>query len=211
MHTGCASYYARAAYLEGDNTLTRQVGSAVVQTTIRYFYVLWRTKQLTPNGKADPDYWRKSCLWFEVVADSIPWACALDDWEAVRKIAEYPLDEAFPEARKAKGETAWLRALICYLRDEPRANVEAYLAKAENDKAKRPKLLVPVLRALLDKDESAYRRALLAYLEYYRKSEFKLILDKVLALDGTTLYHLGRRLGFTVELPANVADHVIRL
>jgi hypothetical protein len=84
------------------------------------------------------------------------------------------------------------------------------MAKAEADKAKRPKLLCPVLRALIDKDTALFEKSLLAYLTYYRKHEFKLIVDKVVSLEGTTLFHLGRRQGFNVALPENVADHVIQ-
>jgi hypothetical protein len=116
-----------------------------------------------------------------------------------------------PEAAKARGETAWVWALISFLRGEPRKRVEGFIAKAEADKAKRPKLLCPVLRALIENDAAGFEKTLLAYLAYYRKSEFKLDLDKLLALDGTTLYHLGRKQGFKVQLPENVVDHVIHL
>lgn len=36
------------------------------------------------------------------------------------------------------------------------------------------------------------------------------LIDKAIALDGTTLYHLGRKVGLMVELPDNVANHVVR-
>jgi hypothetical protein len=140
---------------------------------------------------------------------SLPWACALGDWEDVRRIAEYPPENRFPEAAKAGGETAWGWALAMFLRGQPRKKVEHFLVKAETEQAKRPKLLCPVLRALLDKDAAQFEEALLAYLAYYRKSEFKRDLDKLLALDGTTLYHLGRRQGFDIPLPENVVHHVI--
>ena len=209
--TGSARRYAQCCYLEGDRKKTREAAKQVVQSLLDYFYGDWRQKQPTPTGQPDPNYWRKKCLWFEVVAEGLPWACALGDWKAVRKIAEYPIDEAFPEAQKARGETAWLRALIYYLRDDPPETVEAFLKKAEDDKAKRPKLLVPVLRALLKNDRAKFEPALLAYLAYYRKSEFKKVLGKVLALDGTMLFHVGLKHGFEVNLPEDVADHVIRL
>ena len=125
-------------------------------------------------------------------------------------MAEYPPEDKLPEASKAKGEAAWGWALVSYLRGDPRKRVDEFMKKAEADKAKRPKLLCPVLRALMDKDEKTFTETLLAYLAYYRKSEFKLDLDKLLAFDGTTLYHLGRKQGFKVHLPENVADHVIR-
>lgn len=62
----------------------------------------------------------------------------------------------------------------------------------------------------MDRDEQSFAGSLLTYLAYYRKSEFKTELDKAIALDGTTLFHLGRKLGFRVVLPEKVANHVVR-
>jgi hypothetical protein len=62
----------------------------------------------------------------------------------------------------------------------------------------------------MEKDEAQFNKTFLAYLAYYRKSEFKLSVDKVMSLAGTTLYHLGRTKGFKVTLPENVADHILR-
>ena len=208
---GIAFCYAMCAYVEGDYKKAVSASELLVSSTLEYFYGDWRRKLAAPSGRVDPDEWRRTCLWFEVVAESLPWAAALGDWKAVRKIAEYPIDEAFPEAWKAKGETAWTRALVCFLRNEPRKNVEAYLMKAEAGNAKRPKLLVPILKAMLDNEEGSFENAFYQYLEFYRKREFKVELDKLVSLEGTTLYHIGRNRGFEIDLPANTADHIIRL
>jgi hypothetical protein len=115
-----------------------------------------------------------------------------------------------PEAEKARGETAWAWALVTSLRNQPRARVETFLFRAETHQAKRPKLLCPVLRALLDNEPTEFQNRLSIYLSYYRKREFKLEFDKVLALDGSTLYHLGRKRSFDIRPPDEVAEHIIR-
>ena len=203
--------YAIECYVEGDANKFKESARLVVQAALDYFYGKWREDLPTPDGTIGQEAWKPFCLWYEEVMQSLPWACALGDWEAVRRIAEYPPENRLPEAAKAKGETAWGWALISFLRGDPRTRVEGFIAKAEADKAKRPKLLCSVLRALLENDAAEFGKALFAYLAYYRKSEFKLNVDKLLALDGTTLYQIGRKLGFNIELPGNVADHVIRL
>ena len=208
---GTTSGYAIECYLAGKATESLEAAKQVVWAALEYFYGGWRKVQPTPDGTVGHEAWKPFCLWYEQVTESLPWACALSDWEALRRIAEYPPEDRLPEAAKAKGETAWVWALISFLRGDQRTRVEGFIAKAEADKAKRPKLLGPVLRALLNEDDAGFERALVAYLTYYRKSEFRLELDNVLALDGTILYHLGRKLGFKIELPENVADHVIRL
>jgi hypothetical protein len=208
---GTTSGYAIECYLEGDAKKTMEAAKQVVGAALEYFYGGWQKVQPTPDGTVGHEAWKPFCLWYEQVMQSLPWACALCDWDAVRRIAEYPPENRMPEAAKARGETAWVWALISFLRGEPRKRVEGFIAKAEADKAKRPKLLCPVLRALIENDAAGFEKTLLAYLAYYRKSEFKLDLDKLLALDGTTLYHLGRKQGFKVQLPENVVDHVIHL
>lgn len=213
---GTTSGYAIECYVEGDAKKTVEAAKQVVEAALGYFYGDWRKTQPTPDGTVGHEAWKPFCLWYEEVKQSLPWACALSDWEAVHRIAvhriaDYPPENRLPEAAKAKGETAWGWALVSFLRGEPRKRVEEFIAKAEADKAKRPKLLCPVLRMLIENDAAGFEKTLLAYLAYYRKSEFKLDVDKLLALDGTTLYHLGRKQGFNIELPENVAGHVIRL
>jgi hypothetical protein len=207
---GEAHCYAIECYIEGEAQKTKEAAKLVVHAILEFFYGDWRKTLRTPDGTIGQEAWKPFCLWYEEVMRSLPWACALEDWAAVRRIAEYPSENSFPQAAKVGGETAWCWALVTFLRGQPKEQVEHFLVKAEAYKVKRPKLLCPVLRALLDGNAVEFEKALLAYLAYYRKSEFKTDLNKVLTLDGTALYHLGRKQGFNVALPENVADHVIR-
>lgn len=208
---GEAKSYAIEAYLQGDPEEARAACQMVVDAALAYFYGDWRSAQTTPDGKTGHEAWKPYCLWYDEVQQSLLFAAALSDWEAMKRIAEYPPENKLPEAAKAKGETAWGWALVSFLRGQSRSRVEEFLAKAEADKAKRPKLLCPVLRALLDHDGIQFKQTLLEYLDYYRRNEFKLHLTKLVTLEGTTLYHLGRKQGFEIELPENMAGHVIRL
>jgi hypothetical protein len=209
-HTSSAVFAAIEVYLEGNSKASRMASQTAVDAVLEYFYGRWRKTLRTEDGKSGHDAWKPHCLWYEPAMQALPFAAALSDWKAVARIAAYPLEDKLPEAAKAKGETAWGWALITFLRGKSRKEVEHFIAKAEADKAKRPKLLCACLRALLDKDARRFERALLEYLAHYRKSEFKRVIDKVVTLDGTTLYHLGQKQGFKVTLPENVADHVIR-
>lgn len=205
-----ATWYAVEAYLESDVEASNSAAQTVVRAALEYFYGDWRKRLATPDGRTGQGAWNPFCLWYEQVMESLPFAAALSDWKSVKRIAAYPPENMLPEAANAKGETAWGWALLSFLRDAPRERVEQFIANAEADKSKRPKLLCPVLRALLDNDPIQFEKTLLAYLAYYRKSEFKRIIGKVLSLEGTTLYHLGRKQGFNVELPEIAADHVIK-
>ena len=160
-----------------------------MEAALAYFYGDWRRSQTTPDGKSGQEAWNPYCLWYDEVQQSLPFAAALSDWEAMKRIAAYPPENKLPEAAKAKGETAWGWALIAFLRGQPHQRVEEFLAKAEADKAKRPKLLAPVLRALLDNDAVQFKQSFLEYLASYRKNEFKHRLTKLVALEGTTLCH----------------------
>lgn len=208
---GTTFYYAIEVYLAGLATESIQSAKLAVGAVLEFFYGSWRNKVLTPDGTTGQNEWNPFCLWYEDVMRGLPWACALGDWKAVARIADYPPSDKLPELAKARGETAWGWALISFLRGESREVIEKFGPKIELDKAKRPKLLFAVLMALAENDRDKYEKTLLAYLAFYRKSEFKLNLDKILAFDGTILYYLGRKQGFNVVLPANVTDHIITL
>ena len=132
-----------------------------VQAVLDYFYGDWRERLITMDGQKGETAWRKECLWLEEVQRSLPFASALSNWEAVKRIAAYPPEDMFPEAAKAKGEGAWGRAVLSYLRGEPRNKIEAFIAKAESKKTKRLILLGPVLRTLMDQHERKFADALL--------------------------------------------------
>jgi hypothetical protein len=198
---GEAHGYAIECYRDGDAQKSKEAAKLVVHAALEYFYGDWRKILATPDGTTGHEEWKPFCLWYEEVMRSLPWACALADWAAIRRIAEYPPENKLPKASKAIGETAWGWALITFLRDQPRKQVEQFLLKAETHKAKRPQLLCPVLRSLLNNDAVEFESTLLAYLAYYRTSEFKRDLDKVLALDGATLCQLGRKQGFDIQPP----------
>lgn len=202
--------FAAETILEENPEESKKTARLVVEAALLFFYGNWRGELKTHDGRTGQEAWRALCLWYEQVMRSLPFAAALSDWEAVGRIANYPPDNKLPEPSRAKGETAWGWALISFLRDDSSNKVESFLKKAEGDKAKRPKLLAPVLRALMKNDAVEFGKTLLTYLAYFRKSEFKREPLKIFALDGTTLYHLGRKQGFRISLPESVADHVIQ-
>lgn len=201
---------AIGAWARGLNGETIAAARKCVNAVLDYFYGPWREVLTTANGLSGDIVWRQRCLWYDEVQRTLPFAAAVSDWAAMTRIANYPPEDRLPEAAKARGETAWGWALITFIRGEGREKIEAFLAKAEDDKAKRPKLLAQVLRGLISHDELEYAQALVRYLEYFSKHEFRTELDKAVALDGTTLYHLGRKAGFIVNLPKSVENYVVR-
>ncbi|HXI69148.1 MAG TPA: hypothetical protein VNN22_02200 [Verrucomicrobiae bacterium] len=208
-HVGETVNYAIEAYLDGNQETTISAAKLVVDATMLYFYGGWRETLLNHEGKTGHEVW-KNYLWYDEVQQSLPFAAALSDWDAVARIAAYPPENLSPDPAKAKGEGAWGWGLILFLKNAHRQKIEDFLKRAEGDKAKRPKLLCPVLRALMDNDADQYAKLLLVYLNYYRKSEFKHLVTKLVSLEGTTIYHLGRKQGFKITLPENLATHVIR-
>lgn len=211
FHVGSTVFYAVEVYVAFGAENSKAAFQMVVDAALEYFFGDWRTTQITPDGKTGQTAWEPFCLWYDEVQQSLPFAAALSNWEAMKRIATYPPENKLPEAAKALGETAWGWALVTFLRGQPRQRVEEFLAKAESDTAKRPKLLAPVLRALLENNAVQFNRVFVEYLTYYRKSEFKHRLSKLVTFEGTILYHLGRKQGFEIILPDNISDHVIRM
>src|ERR1035437_895506 len=140
--------YAVETYLHGDVLASKSAAKLVVKAALQYFYGEWRFLLKTQSGESGHEVWRLVCLWYDEVHQSLPFAGALSDWESMKRIAEYPPEDKLPAVDKARGETAWSWAIINFLRGESAEKVERFLKKAEDDKAKRPKLLCPVLRAM---------------------------------------------------------------
>ena len=154
-----AQYYATECYIAGERQKAQEAARLVVEAVLRYFYGDWRKRLPTPEGTVGQDEWNPFCLWYEELMRSLPWACALGDWDAVRRMSQYPPENKLPEAAKARGETAWGWALVALLRGRERDLIEHFLVRAESDKAKRPKLLCPVLRALLGSHADVLRKS----------------------------------------------------
>ena len=203
---------AVCAYLKEDLVCARKHGAYVGKETVDYFYGSWRSKVKTDSGTIDPNWWHGRINWMTHFSVAMCWASTVGDWKTVNRVAEYPSEECMVDPGLAKEDKSAYSALAQYLRGEPKRCVRASFTMIEKGKKQKPKFLAGVIDALYANDQKRFQESLEAYLDYFRKSEFKLAsLDKLLCLDGTSLLNLGQRKGMSFGARAEFKDYLIRV
>jgi hypothetical protein len=182
-----------------------------VEHIIEYFYGSWRREIKTDLGTYDPEWWRINTSWMTRLQEGLCWASALADWETVQRLAQYPRRESKPGVDGTREDAAAYLALASFLRAEPIETYEHCFKAITDGGRQKPKLVADVIRAMQEKNANKFREALEAYLLYFRKREFRRTsIDKLLAMDGTTLLSVAKRQGLDFKVPSEVEDHIIR-
>ncbi len=176
-----------------------------------YFFGEWR-KTTSVDGKIGEEFVKRCELWVSELRYSILWASILREWDKAKEISKYP-DELCMEADfESKEKKAWYIAFATYLRDGSLDNASKFVGLIENGKKKREKLLLNVLKTIVDNDSEHFTKEFGAYIKHYKAREFpqKQVPEK-LAIDGTILFNLAKHEGFDVSFPEKYIDHYIHL
>jgi hypothetical protein len=150
--------------------------------------------------------------WIDYFRYGLCWSSVLGDWEAARRIAQYPPDNCTFNPGYTKEDEAAYLALAKFLRGGPQGSSARHFATIAQGKKEKPKFLAEVIQALMQSHGARFQEALALYLGYFRKREFrKKELDNLLCLDGTIFLHLGRKRGLEFRIPPEVSNHLIQL
>jgi len=220
---------ALACYLEElhDESVAR--AREVVTLTIDLFFGAWRKGVPDPkHGGLYPEYrWLKKVQWVCEYRDAILWSACLGDWDAARRLSQYPSDQTDSDISERKSEAPWYRLLASYLRGdatgsdlamddtppgEPSGKPGTLERLIEEGRSKRMKHLSAALGAIARKDAAAVQDRIEQCLAYYRKTEFtRGDWDDMVAIDGSILVHLAEHEGVPVSVPEKYADYIVRL
>jgi hypothetical protein len=199
-------------YLVNRKAEAAKYGRETVKAIIEYFYGNWTRRIPTDLGTLDPEWWRVHSGWIEWFRYGLCWSSAVGDWEAARRIAEYPPDNDTYNPGYTKEDEAAYLALAKFVRGGPRAACAGHFATIAQRKKEKPKLLAAVIQAVTQNNKAKFQTALEAYLLYFREREFRSReLDKLLCFDGTTLLYIGRKRGLEFRIPPELNDHIIQL
>jgi hypothetical protein len=199
-------------YLVDRKPEAAKYGRETVKAIMDYFYGDWRKQVPTELGTLDVEWWRVHSDWIEYFRYGLCWSSSVGDWEAARRIAEYPPDEYSYNPGYTKEDEAAYLALAEYLRGGPLGACTRHFDVIEQGKKQKPKLLAELIQALAQGHGARFQTALESYLSYFRKREFKKKeLDKLLCLDGTTFLNIGRKRGLDFRIPPEMNDHIIQL
>lgn len=194
--------YAISCYIHGETSALPQAVECMAEACENYFFGEWRSEfEIRPGYQ-----WMNNILyhWF-------PWLCATGRWDLADRCArELPDLVGQPEKLIAQ-DSAYYRALLSFFCGDEKDVMVTYLRRIGTCK-KKPILAGAVLEALINEDVAAYQDAMLDYLRYYKKHEFKKKqLDRFVALDASTLYYSGLRKGIGCEIPEELFRHIVKL
>lgn len=86
------------------------------------------------------------------------------------------------------------------------------MERVRSGRGRAAKRVLALLRAALARDAEALRKALVAWLGYYRDAEFpKDTMTKTITFEGTIFVHRAEREGMPVVVPAEFADSIVDL
>jgi hypothetical protein len=150
-------------------------------------------------------------IWIEHFREAIFWGSCLDEWEKMEEIAQYPGEDTEGEIWEPKGYRAWYLLIAAILRGQSLSELRKYTDIIEAGRRKREKLLLKILRAILDGAVATANHELETYLKYYKKYEFpKPEITEKVCIDGTFLINFARHRGLELEYPAEYSDHIVR-
>lgn len=194
--------YAISCYIHGETDALPEAVRCMSDACKEYFFGEWRTEfEIRPGYE-----WMNNILY-----RWLPWLCSTGQWDLLHRCAhELPALVGHPEKLIVQ-EAAYYRALLSFFCDDDKGVTVSYLRRIGTGK-KKPILAGAVLEALVNDDAAAYQDAMLEYLRYYKKHEFrKNKLDRFLALDASTLYYAGLRKGIVCEIPEDMFCHIVKL
>lgn len=203
-----SSFISFRFYLLDEKKKAMEYAQSLLGYAIEFFFGSWRSLVQRKNSKKNI----KFGLWMDEFRETIFWGSCLEEWKKIAKIAEYPDDECLLEPEEKKETRAWLLLLAAVLRGELFQAQQRYIDAIEQGRQKREKLLLTVLRTILEGDVEKLNQELKTYLQHYKKKEFpKDSIPEKLAIDGTFLINYARHRGLAVEYPPEFEDHIVKL
>jgi len=137
-----------------------------IDYTLEYFFGKWREEKPIDKNPPDPVRRKKFEPWERDFRQSIFWASCLDEWDKVKKLAEYPTDECPVGRYEPKLFCYWLLTLAAVLRGEPLEDVKEYTNKVANSRRKYYTTMLSMLEAILDKNSVKFNKLLKEHLDH---------------------------------------------
>lgn len=207
-----ANYVATCYYLLGKRPEAARFGRDTVSAVLEYYFGDWRENVKTDLGTKDSSWWHVKSAWMFSFQEGLCWASVLGDWASASKIVKYPTEECVVDPTTKKEDKSAYLAVAYFLRGEPSREIHNCLDQIRCGKKEKPKLIANIIESLQANDGAHFQKALEAYLDYFRRREFKRKdLSKLLCYDGTTLLNIGRHQGLDCKIPPVVEDYIIRL
>jgi hypothetical protein len=214
--------WAVCGYLLSDEAVLRKGAAVALHFANEHFFGSWRSTyrvegKLCWTSEAEA---RKELDWMEPFRQAATACAVVGSWEELKKLSGYLTSGPLPPDKGGYGQLGpddevYYKEMARLIGGKP-----GRLKPGDPFKGKRvtdrEKLLREAIHALRRKDRDTFDRVLVSYLEHFvaKECDHELLFDREFCLDGTLLYHLGRRrMGDEVgsAIPERLRRWVVRM
>ena len=201
--------------MEDDLESVRRYAEMGVRAGLEYFFGDWRNvpQRTIPVDAVGADELRKKLLYISDFLRIVRMCGVISDWEAARRLAEYPDRE---ECRRPDGdceeENCYVFALCRFLLGE------FHIERNDNEikgilsrRSKRYKLLAALMLDVSSRDTESFNQHLNEYLKFYKNREFRKNIPQMVCYDGTFWINCARHVGMSPEWDSRFDDYLILL
>jgi hypothetical protein len=197
-------------FLLEDEFSSRKYATEAVDAAADFFGGAWRSELLTAEKKVDESYGKRAFIWMEVFEAALLCGSVLGRWEFLEKAGTFPEPYSCVSDEYKNQDRDLYVAIAALLRKSPISELEGSLEKAAAGSKKSCKALVAVMRAGLARDVALFQKTLIAFLNYYKKSDFpNPDITKKISIFGTFFVHWAKKEGFVITIPPEFADHIV--
>lgn len=199
-------------YLLDDHQAVERHARTCIKEAEEFFLGSWRSEFKTPEGRQDARWWKEKFIWMEIFKACLLWGSVLEEWDVLKRISSFPDENACISDGSKPQERDALVAIASVLRGDAHDKSSRYLDRAATGTKKGCKLLADTLHKLIAVDANGFEKALAAYLQNYKKTDFpKENITKKISIEGTCLVHWGRHQGLKMQVPSQLEDYIVKL
>lgn len=206
------SILALAHYYSDEHAIVREHASQCIPEMEEFFFGDWRNTFQTPEKIIDPGWWKRGLIWMQLFEAAVLWGSVLGRWDFLKRVGYFPEpDGCISDGYRAVDRDLYV-AWAAFLRGASAEEIEPLLEQVQSGRSRPAKLVLTLIRAGLSKDAAAFQKALVKWLEHYRKEEFpKEKVTKKITIEGTFFVHWAEKEGLPVTVPPEFTDHIVRL
>ncbi len=208
----CRHLLSLACYYSDEHGLVKEHVDQCIPELAEFFFGDWRNTFQTPEKTIDPSWWKRNFIWMQLFEAAVLWGSVLGRWDFLKRVGYFPEPgSCISDGYRAVDRDLYV-AWAALMRGASAEEIEPLLEQVQSGRSRPAKLVLAMIRAGLSKDGGAFQKALVKWLEYYRKEEFpKEKVTKKITIEGTFFVHWGEKEGLPVTVPPEFADHIVRL
>jgi hypothetical protein len=202
---------ALSYYYADDPASARHYAAAFLDEAQVYLFGDWRYRFNHPEGKQNPEFWKKRFDWMSVYELCVLWGSVIGDWSTLARIGRFPECDSYVGFSHKPHDRDLFLAIGAFCGGSPVSDVLKAVRRAALHRATKCRLAASALGAIATRDDLSFRKALKQLLAHHETKEF-LKVDMLcrISILGTFLYHAAANAGIEVNSAVPCMDYIVR-